>query len=1130
MNSRSLTFAAGTSALLLTFPSAYADITNIVRPDYQNLTAATGAVQSVNPTVVHIQGLITPVATAPSDGAVRLTEASFGQPLARWIPSSDFQSTQSYAARIVSEVRAVLYPPSGANRTAVETSGAAFRYKYLLFSTTPGESDVTSQFDSIDAWFTAADKAVVNAQIIKLRDAIANAPLDNSLRDLLLECYYDLAVAGMQGAKKKLAALATKRLGFEIVSPFIIDEEISTYEQLVTQVEGVLAKYAELLSVTVDGVDPADFDESVARGMPMGYYVFIKQQPNRNATPTQFVSSVITLTFGSTTVGTPDVTVATTDGLAIGMPITGTGIPADTKVESITGATTFTLSQNATATTTGQTFSAGGAMTVPDYDRATGSVVPRPENQVLFSGYKDYVTYLRIMADYVRYQAELARLRGMRQGPNDVTKGRNALAKIMRETALDFVLLRGLYPASQFPPGDASGANAAINGVETAMADVTNVRGFLNGTTNVLGLDPNFLLLVQESTIGGTRYFDSFDILRQRLKGSNQPLTVALEKKTEAEGRYNNFRASVDKVVQELDDVDANFADRYFDITGYTPTETPGFTGTAKPGSGSELDIVQQSIESLHRRTGTLSSLNNEIGEDLSLANTAVKAAEGIGQAVENAGQTYRNETDEAWAAIHAEKAIAAGAQAAAEGVYAVGGADLGYEISSGLAAAANAIVQAQAAAVISHKEQKIERAALAMETTLQKADSALVVNQARQELGAIKREQHAHTLETEDNNTALAQAIAQKTALLNEVQRILAKRSENTVAVRSKFYADPIHYIRAENALIEADESFRDAQRWLFYTLKALEYKWQQRFAKTIGSRQYDTGAIFKLRNASELDDLLTAMVIWDGTRAGEDIPGEGTTFISFKDHVLAPNPGNLRLTNTADTGTRVDFLTGETVTQTELFRRKLLQSTDGARYIRIPFDTMLLEDLNGNFFRGPDYLLDGTVIPGKWRDKIAYVKVNIIGEDGTPIPGTRLGSLTYGGNTFTRTRIPPCGNRLTAINAPISPEARDIPSEFSVSPFRFYNSVNYNDVFVSADTQGTSIDMAYTGATARSPTGEEILGATFQINAFNQRSVAATRWILTINPDEVDISKLKDIEIIVKHRFSDRVAPICP
>jgi hypothetical protein len=154
----------------------------------------------------------------------------------------------------------------------------------------------------------------------------------------------------------------------------------------------------------------------------------------------------------------------------------------------------------------------------------------------------------------------------------------------------------------------------------------------------------------------------------------------------------------------------------------------------------------------------------------------------------------------------------------------------------------------------------------------------------------------------------------------------------------------------------------------------------------------------------------------------------------------------------------------------------------------------------------------------------------VNIVAEDGTTIPQTKPGSLTYGGNTFTRTRIPPCANRTRPTNAPTKPEAPDIFAEFTVAPFRFYNSVNYNDVFLSADTQSTSIEMAYTGATARSPTGEEILGSTFQINAFNQRSVAATRWVLTINPGQVDVSKLKDIEIIVKHRFSDRVAPVCP
>ncbi len=698
------------AVLLLILPPLRADVTNIVRPDFQNITAG-GTLQQKNPSVALWQGHIKPAAGAPSDGAVRLTEASFAQPFSPWIPNADFAGNPAFAARIAGEVRAVLYPPVNANRTQVENGGTAFRYKWLLFSPNPGETDVTNHFENIDTWFTAADRATVNAQIAKLRDAIAAAPLDTGLRHLLLDCYYDLAVAEMQGAKKKLATLATKRLGLQLTSPFIIDEEIATYGELVTLVEAVLAKYAELLSYRTWGVDPADFDERVPRGMPMGYYIFVHEQPFRNSTPSQY------------------------------------------------------------ATTT-------GTATVPDYDPATQSVVPRPENEVLFAGYKDYTTYLRIMGDYIRYQAELARLRGMRQAPNDVTLGRNALAKIMRETMLDFVLLRGLYPAGQFPPGDdASGVNAALSAVETAMADTVNVRAFLNGTANVLGLDPNFLLLVQESTIGGTRYFDSFDVLRQRLKGPNQPLTEALAKMTDAEARYNNFRASVDKVVEELSDVDDTYEGRFFEITGYTPAETPGFSGFAKPFSGSELDLVEQTIASLQRRSGVLNELTANLADDLTTANDAVKVAEGLSSAVDTAVQTYINQTSSAWTEIHSWAGIAAGAQAAADGAYAAAGLDGaatfftagGTAAVVGLTAAVNTGVQTAAAARTSQRQQELDYAAIGFEATTEKSDAALTVNQARQEVGAIKREQYAHKLEIEDNTTTLAQAMAQRTALLNE-------------------------------------------------------------------------------------------------------------------------------------------------------------------------------------------------------------------------------------------------------------------------------------------------------------------------------------------------------------------------
>jgi hypothetical protein len=218
-----------------------------------------------------------------------------------------------------------------------------------------------------------------------------------------------------------------------------------------------------------------------------------------------------------------------------------------------------------------------------------------------------------------------------------------------------------------------------------------------------------------------------------------------------------------------------------------------------------------------------------------------------------------------------------------------------------------------------------------------------------------------------------------------------------------------------------------------------------------------------------------------------------------------------------------RVDLQTGETVTQLELFRRLLQREADASGNITIRLDTARLAGLHGNFFVPATYTTNA-VFPGEWRDKIVYLKVNIVAEDGTPIPQTVPGGLTYGGQMFFRTRIPPCPDRTVVTNA------LDLPGEFFTAPFRYYTSANYNNAFTSTDTQTASIGMAYTGATAISPTGEEILGSTFQINDFNQRSVATSRLELTLFAGTLDINKINDIEIIVRHSSSARLAPICP
>jgi hypothetical protein len=1042
--------------------SARASLDDVARADYQNLSGD-GAVNQSNPgVIISIQGNISPTATAPSDGVIKLPESSFGQPFSPFEPRLGGPGQPTYAAEVVAAVRAALYPPPGSDRAAVLASTTAFRYKWLLFSPVPGEDDVTSHFQNMGQWYGDPERAIADRQIVILRDALALSPLDTGLRDALLEVYYDRAVAEMQFSKQKLAGLAATHLGLTVTSPFVIDDEIKTYEQLIDLESSVLAKYSELLSTTVDGVDPSAFDEREAPGKPMGLYTFIHQQPYRNAVASEY---------------------STETGVAV----------------------------------------------IPDYDAATKTAVPRqPENLVLFAGYKDYVTLLQIMGNFIAHNSELARLRGMRQGPNDLTKARNAISQILGQTTTDYHLLRGLVPL-KFPPGDASGVNAAINGVDSSLADITGVRSFIDGTANLLGLDPNFLLLVQGANLPNGFSNEAFDVLFGLLKGANQPLSDALAKLQSATTEYNTFRASVDQVVDDLGNINDTYAQRFVQITGYQVNDVPGYQGQANPTIASELLTAEMTLNNVRHRSQTLARLSDTIASNLTNARAAVAQANDQNTAVDNAEWDYYGTTSSVYDDLINWSARAADAEAGAEGAYAVASAqEVPQAIVAGIVADANVVVQTYATTIIQQRQRDIDYASIAFQSKLQKADNALTINQAQVQVGEILQEQYGNTLEQTDNNLALSQAIAQIAALKAELQRIASKQEDDTVQVRKSYFADPIHYIRSENALILADSAFRNAQRWIFYTQRALEYKWQQNFVRSEvsaqGVRSFDSGSIFKLRNAMELDDLLTQLKAFNDDRLIQDSGNDHTTFISLRNDVLTPNPYALNATPAlqTDTGVRFDLDTGETTTQLELFRRKLTRAKDSGGNIVIPINTVMLAGLKGTFFVGPNY--SGAVVaPGEWRDKIVYLKVNIVAEDGTTIPVTLAGSLSYGGQMFFRTRIPPCLDRSTQTSS------LDIPGEFFTAPFRYYFSVEYNNLFTSQDSQTPSVPIAYTGASAVSPSGEEILGSTFQINSFNQRSVATTSLVLTLFAGQVDVQKIKDIELIVRHHSSARLSPVC-
>src|SRR5690606_32594873 len=108
----------------------------------------------------------------------------------------------------------------------------------------------------------------------------------------------------------------------------------------------------------------------------------------------------------------------------------------------------------------------------------------------------------------------------------------------------------------------------------------------------------------------------------------------------------------------------------------------------------------------------------------------------------------------------------------------------------------------------------------------------------AAQELASLMREQVGNEIESQGLIAELAQARSQELALLREIMYIRSKRDENASSLSDRFYADPIHQLRAQSSQLRADNAFRDAQRWVFFTQRALEYKWNKPFAIRSGSK----------------------------------------------------------------------------------------------------------------------------------------------------------------------------------------------------------------------------------------------------------------------------------------------------
>ena len=954
----------------------------------------------------------------------------------------------------IAQARTNLYPAANSSRVQIENSQAIFRYKFLLYGASEGK--ISADVSKMDTWYGPTERSRFPNAVLPLRNALKYAPLDRRLQHALLDAYYDRYAAEVQLVKQHMGERAELRLlGADDLpeGSFIIDQEIEITTAILSAYTNAMTGYSELLNDRM-GVDVDRLGVEATPDMPFGAFLLQWAQPGRNQVAAQFVNDQ------------------------------------------------------------------GALQSVPTYNPETGQVTIPPGERVLFAGYKDYVALLGLLRDYGAQGAELARLLAIRGGPGDRAKAQTVITEVQQQLSLSEPLLRGMFPDYNPPPGDASGVLAARSGIEASLGELNSVQGFLAGANNALGFAPNFLVLIQEfpdSTQGNQ--FDSYDALVGWIQNTQtSPLSFAESFFNQAQERYTDYRGAADQLYQELDDLEDAYADRYVAITGYDPGEVYDPSHAEEPMQGSELWQVNQEISLAAQRYESATNQVEAVNTSLAQAQAAQGLATDKADAITTALSNWQGVAKDAWEEIRSWSIATAGVQAAYDTVADVAGASdiKGTALLGGVAigGAVNYVVQASGADNIARAEGRLDFANAQFEADLAVADFGLLQNQAQFEVSSLLREQITAAFDMKEALALRIQQEGRKEALLRELARLGERMESDRAELHDRYFADPVHQLRAQSAMLLAEQYFRQAQRWVFFTVRALEFKWNKDFAVVSGGKTWDRGSLFRLRNFAELEQFVAAMEDFNTINLLGFTREAYTDVLSLKRDFIVPAGNEL-----GENGPFYDLESsdGTGLTATGLFRRHLNRSRDADGNLVLRFNTFSLRKDSGFFFLGPRYRSDGTVLSaGKYADKIDWIKINVVGDNFQET--VRDASLSYGGTCYLRTRVPPCGD-------PARPD--ELPGEFRPFPFFYFYTLDNGNTWKTRATQSDTVKLFFSSASGEPQRG--VPQSELENRFLKERSVAATEWTLTIPSGHVDLNQVRDIEIYVKHLSVSREVPDC-
>ena len=929
----------------------------------------------------------------------------------------------------LSRAQADLYYDKAPTQAAKDV--AAFRYKVLLYKKEEmdAETYLRAQFDEIEDHWDCAARRRAHKTAQSLVGALRYVPWNRELRWALLDIYHDIAVADKTVARQRHAAVAESMLKEPIPGKPLINQEIFHLEQALELYRHALAGYMHLLHRTF-GVDVADFEsDPELQDASLGYHMFRAEVPCRS--------------------------------------------PLSASLEKGVGESSC---------------------------------------EPLVEGYKDATLLFELLREYLQAAAQLSKRYMLRNDPSDSKRAERLIGSALLETWLEGNALLAVFPEIGEPSGvigPSSGAREAVAGWRQSYSALGQVRSFLRGDANILGFTDDTLVLTQ-STIPGddkARFFHTYNFLSAYMDEDHSPLKRAIKELKEARQDYEDYRHRSDELALQLSDRNEQYDRRLREIVGVRPGET-GYDRPADNEGGLirqrflsidaarlRIERNRQRIENLEeavrievRRRGQEKGVNDAISNVyVDFGGKQVELTKQIAQIRED----QMNSSNEAsvigsWLRAAAGILLAPATGGASLMLYASSAAGF---ISSGMSASEQAGTEIEKG----EKQALKEHYAAQERAKIHSLQDDLLGANSRARVKTLLLDMSVLALDSREAAIALKLEMEKLAAIYLEKEDLERRRTESHDLLAARYFADPSHRLLKNASLLRSEYSFAEAQRWMFLTIRAAEYKWNQTFVHETDDGVFSMRALFTARNARELDRLFAVLRDWEKKNSVSGRNDDGYKKLSFREDFLGYKEGNTYLD---PDGRRID--------STAAFQHFILKAENyldpedpenpvrGFKVLRLRFSTAFVPETGGLFLRS------------RWLEKIKFLKVRLLGGVVKGINSTVDGHLSYGGTSLIRNQIP-------GSQRPGNPARWTDDSTSYTTRYWEYENGRWQQ---PKGTFGTYIpvQVAKEG---------DIPLSVYQIDTFEEFSVAASEWTLYVAVENKEGRKLVEVENLTDIEF---------